>query len=136
MERKPYSPLTISAVDETTNELYFIASPDNPIQRYLYKVKMDGKSKAVRVTPEGYNGTNTYELSPNGKFGMHSFTSRTVMPSSEMISLPMHKAIAGDDLLTKIKPVKRDNLEFFTASLQQQLLKMIFMQEIIFFTAT
>ncbi|MFT3845529.1 MAG: S9 family peptidase [Lacibacter sp.] len=105
---------TISAVDETTNELYFIASPDNPIQRYLYKVKMDGKSKAVRVTPEGYNGTNTYELSPNGKFGMHSFTSRTVMPSSEMISLPTHKAVAGDDLLTKIKPVKRDNLEFFT----------------------
>ncbi len=105
---------TISAVDETTNELYFIASPDNPIQRYLYKVKMDGKSKAVRVTPDGYNGTNTYELSPNGKFGMHSFTSRSVMPSSEMISLPTHKAIAGDDLLTKIKPVKRDNLEFFT----------------------
>lgn len=107
---------TISAVDEAANELYFIASPDNPIQRYLYKVKMDGKSKAVRVTPEGYNGTNTYELSPNAKFGMHSFTSHTVVPGTEMITLPTHKSIAGDDLLAKIKPVKRDNLEFFTVT--------------------
>lgn len=107
---------TISAVDEAANELYFIASPDNPIQRYLYKVKMDGKSKAVRITPEGYNGTNTYELSPNAKFGMHSFTSHTVMPGSELITLPTHKSIAGDDLLAKIKPVKRDNLEFFTVT--------------------
>lgn len=105
---------TINAWDETTNELYFTASPDNPVQRYLYKVKMDGKSKAVRVTPEGYVGSNTYELSPGGKYGMHSFTSRTVMPSSQLLSLPAHKPVAGDDLLMKIKPARRDNLEFFT----------------------
>lgn len=105
---------TINAWDETTNELYFTASPDNPVQRYLYKVKMDGKSKAVRVTPEGYVGSNTYELSPGGKYGMHSFTSRTVMPSSQLLSLPAHKPVVGDDLLMKIKPARRDNLEFFT----------------------
>lgn len=94
--------------------MYFTASPDNPVQRYLYKVKMDGKSKAVRVTPEGYVGSNTYELSPGAKYGMHSFTSRTVMPSSQLLSLPAHKPVAGDDLLIKIKPARRDNLEFFT----------------------
>ena len=105
---------TINAWDEATGELYFTASPDNPIQRYLYKVKMDGKSKAVRVTPEGYVGTNTYELSPSGKYGVHSYTSRTVMPSSQLLSLPNHKPVAGDDLLMKIKPARRDNLEFFT----------------------
>lgn len=109
-----YDIATISAVDEANNELYFIASPDNPIQRYLYKVKMDGKSKAVRVTPDGYNGTNSYELSPNGKFGVHGFTSRTVMPASQLISLPSHQPVAGDDLLKTIKPAARPNLEFFT----------------------
>jgi len=109
-----YDIATISAVDEANNELYFIASPDNPIQRYLYKVKMDGKSKPVRVTPEGYSGTNSYELSPNGKFGMHGFTSRSVMPVSQLISLPAHQPVAGDDLLKTIKPAARPNLEFFT----------------------
>jgi dipeptidyl-peptidase 4 len=105
---------TINAWDELTNELYFTASPGNPIQRYLYKVKMDGKSKAVCVTPSGYTGTNTYELSPGGKYGMHSYTSRSVIPSSQFLSLPTHKPIAGDDLLMKIKPARRDNLEFFS----------------------
>ncbi|MFN5136000.1 MAG: DPP IV N-terminal domain-containing protein [Chitinophagaceae bacterium] len=105
---------TINAWDETINELYFTASPDNATQRYLFKVKMDGKSKAVRVTPAGYVGTNTYELSPGGKYGMHSFTSRSVVPSSQILSFPNHKPVAGDDLLMKIKPARRDNLEFFT----------------------
>lgn len=109
-----YDIATISAVDETKNELYFIASPDNPIQRYLYKVKMDGKSKAVRVTPAGYAGTNSYECSPNGSYAVHGFTSRSVAPASQLINLATHKPIAGDDLLLKIKPVNRDNLEFFT----------------------
>jgi dipeptidyl-peptidase-4 len=109
-----YDIATISAVDEAKNEVYFIASPDNPIQRYLYKVKMDGKSKAVRITPQGYAGTNSYECSPNGSYAVHSFTSRTVAPASQLINLATHKPIAGDDLLSKIKPVNRDNLEFFT----------------------
>ena len=111
-----YDIATICAVDELSNELYFIASPNNPIQRYLYKVKMDGKSKAVRVTPQGFNGTNTYELSPNGKFGVHAFTSRSVAPVSQMISLPAHKSISGEDLLATITPVVKTNLEFFTVT--------------------
>jgi len=40
-----YDIATLSGVNEVTNELYFIASPNNPTQRYLFKVKMDGKSK-------------------------------------------------------------------------------------------
>jgi dipeptidyl-peptidase 4 len=105
---------TINAWDDAANEVYFTASPENPVQRYLFKVKMDGKSKYVRVTPAGYTGTNTYELSPGGKFGIHSYTSRSIMPSSQFLSLPTHKPIAGDDLLTTGKPIERKNLEFIT----------------------
>lgn len=109
-----YDIATISAVDEAKNELYFIASPDNPIQRYLYKVKMDGKSKAVRVTPAGYEGTNSYECSPNGSYAVHNFTSRSVAPATQFLNLATHKPVAGDELLKTIKPVNKDNLEFFT----------------------
>jgi dipeptidyl-peptidase 4 len=105
---------TINAWNETSNELYFTASPDNPIQRYLYRVKMDGKSKADRVTPAGYEGTNTYELSPNAVYGIQSFSNRLFMPLSQMIILPAHEAINGTDMLHTAKPARRDNLEFFT----------------------
>lgn len=109
-----YDIAAISAVDEIKNELYFIASPDNAIQRYLYKVKMDGKSKAVRVTPAGYEGTNSYECSPTGSYALHSFTSRSVAPATQFLNLATHKPVAGDELLKTIKPVNKDNLEFFT----------------------
>ncbi len=109
-----YDIATISAIDESNNELYFIASPDNPLQRYLYKIKMDGKSSAVRVTPAQYEGTNTYDVSPGAKYAMHGFNSRFFMPISQMIALPVHKPIAGDEMLSTVKPGRRDNFEFFT----------------------
>jgi len=109
-----YDIATVSAIDEINGEVYFIASPDNPLQRYLYKVKMDGRSKAIRVTPGGYNGTNSYEVSPTARYAKHSFTSRSVMPASQLIRLPGHSPVAGDDLLKTMKPANRSNLEFFT----------------------
>lgn len=109
-----YDIATISAIDEKNNEVYFIASPDNPVQRYLYKVKMDGKSKAVRVTPAGYNGTNSYEISPNALFAFHGFNSHFMMPVLQIVSLPAHKPITGEELLNTIKPAKRDHVTYFT----------------------
>ena len=37
------------AVDEKSKLLYFIASPNNATQRYLYKVRLDGKGKLDEV---------------------------------------------------------------------------------------
>ena len=31
--------------------LYYIASPDNPAQRYLFRTRLDGKGKPERITP-------------------------------------------------------------------------------------
>jgi dipeptidyl-peptidase-4 len=109
-----YDIATISAVDEINQELYFIASPNNPLQRYLYKVRMDGKSNAVRVTPSQYEGTNSYDVSPGAKFAMQGFNSRMFAPVSQMIALPAHKPVAGEEMLNTVKPGRRDNFEFFT----------------------
>ena len=48
--------------------LYFSASPNNTTQRYLWKVALDGKSEARRITPRRYPGINKYDLSPDGKY--------------------------------------------------------------------
>jgi len=83
--------INLLAFDETSNVIYFTASPENATQQYLYKTTLDGKGKAERVSPLNQAGTHSYNISPTGKFAQHRFTSSVVNPVSEMISLPEHK---------------------------------------------
>ncbi len=92
-----YDVIEISMVNEKENLLYFIASPDNATQKYLYRCRLDGKGKAERVTPLNESGTNDYELSPGGKYAIHDFSNYYTRPSKEWISLPEHKVLPGSD---------------------------------------
>lgn len=105
----------INAIDEKNNLVYFIASPDNPIQRYLYRIKMDGKSKAELVSPAQLKGTHSYEVSPGAKWALHSFTSRSTPMSYEWVQLPSHKPINEEESIAKsMKVDAARNIEFFT----------------------
>ena len=84
---------SIKCIDELSNTIYFMASPVNATQLYLYKVKMDGKGDAVMVSPAALKGTHNYTISTNGKWAMHSFSNYKTMPVKEWVSLPDHKAI-------------------------------------------
>src|SRR5277367_4051276 len=46
-----YDVTEICGVDEKASALYFIASPENATQRYLYRVPLDGSQPAQRVSP-------------------------------------------------------------------------------------
>ncbi len=65
-----YDVISLNLIDEAAGYIYFIASPDNATQKYLYRVKISG-GKAERLTPADEQGTNGYEISPNGKIGLH-----------------------------------------------------------------
>jgi len=88
-----YDVMEIRYVDEKNNLLYFIASPANATQKYLYKIKLDGKGKVVLVSPASLQGTHDYSISPSGVYAYHSFTNHYTQPVSELISLPQHKAL-------------------------------------------
>ncbi|KAA3639260.1 MAG: S9 family peptidase, partial [Bacteroidetes bacterium] len=84
----------VASVTRATNDkLYFIASPENSTQRYLYKTSLDGKSKPQRVTPGQYEGINTYNISPNGLFALHNHRSIKEPRTVRLIELPKHKTI-------------------------------------------
>ena len=51
--------------DEKNDKLYFLASPDNPTERYLYYVSVRQNDKPTRVSPKTLEGYHNYEISPN-----------------------------------------------------------------------
>lgn len=87
-------------IDEKNNELYFLASPTNATQKYLYKTKLDGKGKAVRVSPSELSGTHDYTISPNGNYASHTFNNAFTKNSMELISLPEHKALVPSESIS------------------------------------
>lgn len=110
-----YDVATLTHIDEAGKQVYFIASPDRPTQRYLYRVRLDGKGKAERVTPAGLAGTHTYMLSPNGRLAMHTFSNYQTPAVREWVSLPDHKPLnAQESIAARMKPVDKSNVRFFT----------------------
>ncbi|UHG93651.1 S9 family peptidase [Spirosoma oryzicola] len=109
-----YDIASINHIDEATNQIYFIASPQNTNQRYLYRTRLDGKGKAERVTPAGLAGTHGYTISPNGRLAMHTFTNYQTLPAREWISLPDHKPVnEAESIAARSKPVAKPNVSFF-----------------------
>jgi dipeptidyl-peptidase-4 len=111
-----YDIANIELIDERGGYVYFLASPQNPTQRYLHRVRLDGKGKLERVTPAELVGTHDYDLSPNGQWAMHSFTSHTVPTMREWLRLPDHKTAVVTDGAVPARPANRPNLEFFTVT--------------------
>ena len=49
-----YDVMDIRLVDEKNNYVYFLASPTNATQKYLYKTKLDGKGKLELVYQQNF----------------------------------------------------------------------------------
>lgn len=104
------------AVDETHGWVYYLASPFNATQRYLYRSHLDGSGEAERVTPAALEGSHAYQISPNGLFAVHSFNNYYTPPMTEAITLPDHLPIeASESITAKFDPAKKgqSNVEFF-----------------------
>lgn len=103
-------------IDEKNNAYYFMASPDNATQSYLYKASLDGKGAPVRVTPANQAGTHNYDISPLAKFGRHQFSNARTSPLTEWISFPKHVSIDPSNSIaqsaSKIN-ASNTNIEFF-----------------------
>ncbi len=88
-------------IDEKNNSYYFMASPDNATQSYLYKTPLDGKGKPERVTPVAQTGSHRYDISPAGKIALHHFSNAKTAPMTEWVTLPNHKAIEEESSIAK-----------------------------------
>lgn len=110
-----YDVIEITLIDEKENLLYFMASPENATQSYLYRCPLDGKGIAERVTPSNEPGTHHYDLSPNGKFAFHRYSNYYTAPQGEWISLPDHPLFSATSNLKPANPADSiaSNISFF-----------------------
>jgi dipeptidyl-peptidase-4 len=105
---------TIKCIDDKDNYVYFMASPDNATQLYLYRVKMDGKGKLELLSPSSMKGTHEYNVSPGAKYAMHNFSNYKTFPASEWVSLPDHKPLSEDKSIAKnMKVNENSGVEYF-----------------------
>ncbi len=82
-----------AGIDQEGGWLYFLASPENATQSYLYRSRLDGQGKPERVTPADEPGFHSYYVSPNGHWAIHAYSSFARPPVFEVVSLPDHKVL-------------------------------------------
>lgn len=73
--------------------VYFIASPANFTQRYLYSANLFGDGTVTRVSPQDQQGQHKYNMSPTGKWAVHTFNNASTPSIVDMVSLPNHKMV-------------------------------------------
>jgi len=112
-----YDVISVERVDAQNGWVYFLASPENATQRYLYRVRTDGSGKEERLTPASVPGVHSYNISPRGEFAIHLYSSFNHVPVTEVVRLPQHAIVrtmidnqAVQDRLAKLKPTPS---EFF-----------------------
>ncbi len=112
----------IQAVDEKNGWVYFIASPDDVAQRYLYRSKLDGTLSNQRVTPEEFSGSNRYQMSPDGQWAIHSHSSFSKPTQKSLIKVSGHQnkhlLMANKKLNEKMAALAKPEHEFFQVTAQ------------------
>jgi len=113
--RGSFDVVALERVSPDEKSIYFIASPDNPTQRYLYRAPLDGSAVPERLTPN-HPGTHSYAISPNAEWAFHSYSSFDVPPTSEVVHLPDHRVMRNtadnSALAERVKPLSSGPAEF------------------------
>lgn len=73
--------------------VYFIASPENYTQRYLYSAELFGKGEVKRLSPAGQPGQHRYNMSPTGKWAVHTYSNAATPSMIDMVSFPKHQSV-------------------------------------------
>jgi dipeptidyl-peptidase-4 len=112
----------VVGVDKEARWLYFIASPDNATQRYLYRTPMDRSSAPVRLTPADQPGTHTYRMSPDGRWAFHTWSRFDRPVVTDLIRLPDHQMVRmlepNAALRGNVASITSPPVEFFQVQLE------------------
>jgi dipeptidyl-peptidase-4 len=113
--------VNINCIDPEGGYVYYIASPENFTQRYLYRSRLDGSGEAEKVSPSSMLGQHTYQISGDARYAIHSFENSTTPRRISLINLTTHTEIKlledNAGLKSRIDGLKLRNKEFFKVDL-------------------
>lgn len=103
-------------VDEAGGWFYYLASPNNGTQRYLYRIRLDGKGEPERVTPADQPGTHTYDFSPDRKWAFHTYSTFDSPPVIDLVELATHRSVrvleSNEEIRKRARPLITQPTEF------------------------
>jgi dipeptidyl-peptidase-4 len=112
-----YDVMGIDGIDEKGGWLYFTGSLENPVQRYLYRIKLSGKSKPERVSPKDKPGSHSYQISPSAAWAIHTHSTFDTPSAVDVVKLPAHTVVRllaeNKELMATVDALKRKPVEFF-----------------------
>lgn len=109
--------ISIELIDDKNGYVYFIASPDNPTQRYLFRTRLDGQGRLQQLSPAQQPGDHSYQMAPGGKFAFHTYSTANTPPVIDLVTLPEHQSVrilaGNDNLIENLKALDKNPIEFF-----------------------
>lgn len=113
--RGNYDFIELEHVNEKEGFVHVIASPENATQKYLYRTPMSGKGKLQLISPAAMKGTHGYDISPNGRYALHTFTNHYTPRLSEIITLAGHRPLNEKESIAAQLPgvQEKPKVEFF-----------------------
>jgi dipeptidyl-peptidase 4 len=118
--RGNYDVSEVLGADEKSGWLYYIASPDHPSQRYLFRARLDGKGSPERLSPPNERGTHSYDRAPNYRYALETFSRFGSPPVIRLVRLPGHQVIRtlvdNATLRRRVDELRRGTVEFFSVT--------------------
>ncbi|MBA4318028.1 MAG: S9 family peptidase, partial [Flavobacterium sp.] len=115
MTKGNFDVMDVKYTDDKNGYVYFLASPDNATQKYLYRTKLNGSGKLELLSPPNLKGTHDYNFSTNGKYASHTFSNHFTKSSQEMIFVENQKPLNEKTSITsKLSQLQeKPSTEFF-----------------------
>lgn len=111
-----FDAIRLLRVDEKKQCFYYLASPGDATQRFLFRGYFDGRP-SERLTPEDQEGVHDYQFSENGEYAIHRTSNANSPGYTELISLPKHQRIKlledNQEVAARVSDLALNPVEFF-----------------------
>ncbi len=85
--------VSLECIHPKSGYVYYIASPENPTQRYLYRSRVDGKGKPEKISPAEQPGQHRYVMSGDARWALHTYENAQTPPVTSLVEVNSHKEV-------------------------------------------
>jgi dipeptidyl-peptidase-4 len=116
--RGNFDVIDVLGIDGKGGWVYYIASPDDPRQRYLFRSRLSGKGGPERLSPAREGGTHAYDVAPSYRHAIETYSSLGHPPIVRLVRLPGSQSIRtledNQALRSRVTALRRGPIEWLT----------------------